>query len=112
MANDKVLELINAGVAKANAQIKELGFQIDLICGGSAHLRGVINHLRDEGVEKDLGYVVDRVIGTLRRDPRMPKLSRVEWEQLLGDHYGTRTINLAKEIDALVDDDDDEEDAA
>jgi hypothetical protein len=61
-------------------------------------LRDKFHELKRDGVEVDLGYVIDSVIDTLRRDPRMPKLSRFEWEKLLGDHYGTDTIDVADEL--------------
>jgi hypothetical protein len=70
-------------------------------------LHDKLSNLRAEGVEVDLGYVIDGVIDTLRNDPRMPKLSLFEWEQLLGDHYGTETINISEDIG-----DDDNEEAA
>jgi signal recognition particle GTPase len=73
-------------------------------------LQGMFDDLRKEGVNVDLGYVIDGVIDTLRNDPRMPKLSLFEWEQLLGDHYGIETIDIAEEVGDL--DEDDGEEAA
>jgi hypothetical protein len=65
-----------------------------------------LDELRADGIEFDPGFVVDGVIDTLRNDPRMPKLSRFEYEQMLGDHYRSETIDIS---DDIGDDDDEDE---
>jgi hypothetical protein len=44
-------------------------------------------------------WAVDYVIERLRRDPRMPRLSRHEWELALADLRGELTFGLAELID-------------
>jgi hypothetical protein len=47
--------------------------------------------------------ILEGVIAVLRRDPRMPKLSLLEWELLLADVGARCTENVTELIDGKVD---------
>lgn len=61
-------------------------------------LQDKIDGIGDECVEFDPSFIIDEVIETLRRDSRMPKLTLLEWEQLLGDCYAPKTIDVGEQI--------------
>jgi hypothetical protein len=45
-------------------------------------LQVALDDLREQGVKVDRGYVID--VETLVSDPRLPKLTPLQWRQLLG----------------------------
>lgn len=55
----------------------------------------------DRGIEVNLRPIIESVIETLRREPRMPELPLRDWEQLLRGHYGVKTFHHAEKVEDI-----------